>query len=104
LITSIQLAWVASATFNSRPVINRTSKGATQLGLRTMSSNVAFGEKKTPKIRAIGESEACGSGAGTGGAIVAIEDPHHESEFDLPLNGSTREQRKKYHTCSGLFI
>jgi hypothetical protein len=52
-------------------IVNKTI-GATQEGFRAMSSNVFFGEKKTPKMRPNGLIEACASGAGIG--VVAIED------------------------------
>src|SRR5882724_5234048 len=49
------------------------TRGASQLGLRTMSSNVLFGEKNTPSIRATAPIEGCGSGD-IGAAIVTIKD------------------------------
>jgi hypothetical protein len=49
-----------------------TRTGVIQPGLRTMSSKVFPGEKRTPITRPNGLIEACASGAGTG--IVAIED------------------------------
>src|SRR5438552_3978570 len=48
--------------------------GAIQLGLRTISSNVFFGEKSTPKILATALSEGCASGVGVATGVVAIED------------------------------
>src|SRR5256714_12578503 len=47
--------------------------GSIQLGFRTMSSNVDFGEKNTPTIRPKGLTAACASGAGRG--VVAIQFP-----------------------------
>src|SRR5215469_3921620 len=48
--------------------------GSSQLGLRTISSNVAFGENKTPTIRPTGEMGACASEVEAGTGLVAIED------------------------------
>src|ERR1700740_3700469 len=60
------------------PMLNRVSKttGSTQLGFRTMSSKVAFGEKNTPMTRPNGliAGCACASGAGID-VVVAIEVP-----------------------------
>src|SRR5437868_14696969 len=47
--------------------------GSSQLGFRTMSSKVLFGENKTPNTRPKGLIvAACASGTGVG--VVAIED------------------------------
>jgi hypothetical protein len=54
-----------------RIVVSKT--GSNQLGFRTMSSNVALGEKKTPTIRPNGLIVAAGA-SGTGVGVVAIED------------------------------
>src|SRR5215471_12679378 len=50
----------------------RRMTGRIQLGFRTMSSNVAFGEKKTPAMRPKGLIAARASGAGM--VVVAIAD------------------------------
>jgi hypothetical protein len=47
-------------------------RGRAQVGFRTMSSKVAFGEKSTPISLPTGEIDACASGTAAG--IVAIED------------------------------
>ena len=59
-------------TVETIPRIVEIRTGNSQLGLRTMSSKVAFGENKTPTMRPSGEMDARGSAAGTG--VVAIED------------------------------
>ena len=66
----------ATLTANdSRVAVSRTT-GSTQLGFRTMSSNVAFGEKNTPTIRPIGLIAGCDCASGAGiDAVVAIEIP-----------------------------
>src|SRR5215469_11190626 len=49
----------------------KRAKGSNQLGFRTMSSKVAFGEKKTPITRPNGLIVAAGA---SGIGVVAIED------------------------------
>src|ERR1700726_282498 len=64
------------------PMLNNVSRtnGSTQLGLRTISSKVGFGEKNTPKTRPTGLIPGCdcASGAGTD-VVVAIEVPPPQS-------------------------
>src|SRR5450432_4057183 len=64
--------------------------GKIQLGFRTMSSKVGFGEKNTPMIRPKGEMEACGplaeawdSGVGIG--VVATEISFGASSYSRVL-------------------
>src|SRR2546423_8936303 len=49
--------------------------GAAQFGFLTTSSNVALGEKKTPKIRPIGLMAAGDCASGVGRDVVAIKFP-----------------------------
>src|SRR4030081_2202481 len=81
--------------------VSRTS-GTTQLGLRTMSSNVAFGEKNTPNTRPIGLIAGCDCASGAGkDVVVAIEVPPPQSaqvgacHRVVPL--ITPEHQKKFH-------
>src|SRR6267143_3807166 len=70
----------------------RRTIGSTQPGFLTMSSNVFFGEKKTPVMRPNGLTVASASDAGTG--VVAIEDSSttrlRSSAFS---RGTTHEHR-----------
>jgi len=54
----------------------KIAKGSNQLGFRTMSSKVAFGEKKTPRTRPNGLIVAAGASA-IGAGVVPIEDSFH---------------------------
>src|SRR5580704_851873 len=76
--------------------------GKIQLGFRTMSSNVALGEKNTPIIRPNGEIEACGAGAeawgsGAGGGIVAMEVSFGSAGLYVGDELDTYESEEKYH-------
>src|SRR5215472_4362105 len=65
------MRWLIAA-LAKRPRTVEMTIGRSQLGFRTMSSNVFFGENKTPNTRPNGLIVACASGAGIG--VVAIED------------------------------
>jgi hypothetical protein len=51
---------------------NRTTTGAIQLGFLAMSSNVGFGEKKTPMIRPMALVGGFNCASGAGRDVVAI--------------------------------
>ncbi|PYT79071.1 MAG: hypothetical protein DMG40_18070 [Acidobacteria bacterium] len=69
--------------------------GSSQLGFRTMSSKVLFGENKTPNTRPKGLIvAACASGTGVG--VVAIEDSS-TTRFGTPLfDKDTHRNRRKF--------
>src|ERR1700688_2337943 len=87
------------------PMLNKVSKttGRTQLGFRTMSSNVGVGEKKTPMIRPNGLIAGCDCASGAGrDVVVAIEVPPPQDALLqacsyrlLPL--LTSEHQRKFH-------
>src|SRR3984893_15247057 len=56
------------------PMLNKVSKmtGSTQLGFRTMSSNVAVGEKKIPITRPNGLIAGCDCASGAGRDVVVV--------------------------------
>src|SRR6516225_1965717 len=81
---------------------HKMAVGNSQLGLRTMSSNVALGENSTPTIRPIGEIEAFTSGAGTGTGLVAIEDPFAIANH--PVLSSIHAYRRKNITPLRLLV
>src|SRR5260221_14665895 len=70
--------------------------GSSQLALRTISSNVALGEKNTPMMRPAGEIAACGSATGEG--TVAIEDSSTTRMLRIIAESATRDPEEKYHT------
>jgi hypothetical protein len=70
--------------------------GTIQLGFRTISSKVALGEKKTPRIRPIGEIAVFGSVTGAG--MVAIEDSSTTVLSRIASESATRDLQEKYHT------
>jgi hypothetical protein len=75
-----------------RPIIVNKTIGATQEGFLAISSNVLFGEKRTPMIRPNGLREPCDSGAGTG--VVAIKDSSITRLRSTALKDSTRGHRE----------
>src|ERR1700730_14298045 len=89
------------------PMLNKVSKtiGRTQLGFRTMSSNVAVGEKKTPMIRPNGLIAGCDCASGAGrDVVVAIEVPPPQDALLqacsyrlLPL--ITPKRQRKFQPC-----
>src|SRR6266852_58919 len=78
--------------------LNRSIRavGRIQLGLRTISSKVGLGEKKTPRMRPNGEIAACG--AATGAGMVAIEDSSTTTMSQIASESVTRDPHEKYHT------
>src|SRR5690242_7875510 len=80
-----------------RLITRITATGSSQLGLRTISSNVALGEKNTPVILPNGEIAACGSATGEG--TVAIEDSSTREMSRTSAESATRDPHGKYHTC-----
>src|SRR5438270_37753 len=68
--------------------------GAAQFGFLTTSSNVALGEKKTPKIRPIGLMAAGDCASGVGRDVVAIKFP--------PPQGLSDTAEKKLHSAAAL--
>src|SRR5690349_3524594 len=73
--------------------------GSSQSGLRTISSNVAVGEKNTPVILPNGEIAACGSATGDG--TVAIEESSTREMSRTSAESATRDPHGKYHTSPG---
>ena len=72
--------------------------GAIQPGFLAMSSNVAFGEKKTPTIRPIGLIDAwgCACDSGIGVGVVAIEESSTTRFGQRLLDWDTHGNRRKF--------
>src|ERR1700739_1410632 len=86
---------MAKLTPRLRIVVSRT--GSSQLGLRTMSSKVAFGEKKTPITRPNGLTAACGCAwaSGIGVGVVAIgTPPPQDVHIQVHARGTHGNRRK----------
>ena len=79
-----------------RIVVSKT--GSSQLGFRTMSSKVAFGEKKTPIARPTGLTTVCGCAcaSGIGVGVVAIEDSSTTRFGQRLLDWDTHGNRRKF--------
>src|SRR5271167_1627363 len=78
--------------------------GSKQLGLRTISSNVAFGEKITPIILPNGETAAAGSttGAGIGMGSVDICGLLHHRIRAIASGDYYANAEGKISYCAGL--
>src|SRR6267142_6118162 len=79
-----------------------STTGSTQLGLRTMSSKVVFGEKNTPITRPTALIAGCDCASGPGiDVVVTIEVPPPQSAFTSAshrvLPRITPESHKNFH-------
>src|SRR5258708_2567573 len=96
LMTSGNFFFGFRPTATASPKPARIITGSSQPDLRTISSNVALGEKKMPKIRPMGEIAGCGSATGAG--MVAIEDSSTTEMSQITAGNVPHDQPPKYHT------
>src|SRR5437879_5509411 len=90
------------AMLTSRPRISEMPTGSSQPGFRTMSSKVAFGEKKTPITRPSGlivAARASAIGAGVV-AICGLLPPQDSPKRPLDKNTHRNRRRFQRRDCS----
>src|SRR5579859_4659524 len=95
---SRQFILILRETQTARTRATKIPNGSSQLGLRTMSSKVAFGEKKTPMIRPKGLTNACGCAcaSGIGAGCSHPRTPPPQDLKLLALDRNTHADRRKF--------